>query len=349
MSLQLTITRPDDWHIHLRDKKALEHTVKDASQFFTRVMVMPNLQPPIRTTKNAEIYRQQILAAYSSKKESFIPLMTLYLTDETTVQDIEDACASGIIYAAKLYPAGATTNSELGVTSIKKIFPVLEAMSRLKLPLLVHGEITRKTLDIFDREKAFIDEQLIPLIDRFPNLTLVLEHITTRQAVQFINEAKYNIGATVTPQHLLYNRNDLLVGGVKPHLYCLPILKRSEHQEALIQAVTGHNKRFFIGTDSAPHTQDSKESNCGCAGCYSSYCAIELYAELFDQQKALSNLEPFVSFNGPDFYQLPRNKQTITLVREPWTVPNHLPFGEQHVIPLYAGKILQWRCKERSL
>jgi dihydroorotase len=275
-------------------------------------------------------------------------LMTLYLTDNTSPEDVRQAKASGFVHGAKLYPAGATTNSDSGVTSIDKIFPALEAMAEVGLPLLVHGEVTRSEIDVFDREKAFIDEHLTRVVERFPSLKVVFEHITTRDAVQFVNAASANVGATITAHHLLYNRNHMLVGGIRPHFYCLPILKRNVHQEALLDAATGGNRKFFLGTDSAPHAKHAKESACGCAGCYTAYAAIELYAEAFEQRNALDKLQGFASEHGPDFYGLPRNSETITLVREDWQVPTSLPFGEQGVIPLRAGETLRWRVLEEQ-
>lgn len=345
MTDRLTILRPDDWHIHLRDGAVLQHTVADAARMFSRAIIMPNLVPPARNVAEAGEYRQRILAAVPANRQ-FEPLMTLYLTDQTRAADVQAAKASGFVHAAKLYPAGATTNSDSGVTALERIYPALEAMAEVGMPLLVHGEVTGNEVDIFDREKRFIDEQLVDLVARFPSLKVVMEHITTADAVQFVESARANVGATITPQHLLFNRNHMLVGGIKPHFYCLPILKRSSHQEALLKAATSGNSRFFLGTDSAPHAQHTKEAACGCAGCYSAFAAIELYATAFEQENALDKLEAFASHFGADFYGLPRNTDTITLVRESWQVPAQLPFGEQQVVPLCAGDTLNWRLLE---
>ncbi|HAG78163.1 MAG TPA: dihydroorotase, partial [Pseudomonas sp.] len=295
----------------------------------------------------AEAYRQRILAARPAGSD-FTPLMVLYLTDSTSSDDIRQAKASGFVHAAKLYPAGATTNSTSGVSAIDNIFGVLETMAEVGLPLLVHGEVTRSEIDIFDREKHFIDEQLSRVTARFPTLKVVFEHITTRDAVQFVQAAGTNVGATITAHHLLYNRNHMLVGGIRPHLFCLPVLKRNVHQEALLDAATSGNPKFFLGTDSAPHAQHAKEAACGCAGCYTAHAAIELYAEAFEQRQALDKLEPFASHFGPDFYGLPRNTTQITLVREEWNVPANLPFGEQVVVPLRAGERLHWRLEANA-
>ncbi|WP_417661332.1 dihydroorotase [Pseudomonas sp.] len=344
---RLTLLRPDDWHIHLRDGGVLPHTVTDVARTFGRAIIMPNLVPPVRNTHEADAYRQRILSVRPAGSQ-FEPLMVLYLTDQTSPEDVRTAKASGFIHAAKLYPAGATTNSDSGVTSIDKIFATLETMAEVGLPLLVHGEVTRSEIDIFDREKQFIDEHLGRVVERFPTLKVVFEHITTRDAVEFVKAAPANVGATITAHHLLYNRNHMLVGGIRPHFYCLPILKRNVHQEALLDAATSDSRKFFLGTDSAPHAVHAKESACGCAGCYTAFAAIELYAEAFEQRNALDKLEAFASLNGPDFYGLPRNTETITLVREDWNVPASLPFGEQTVIPLRAGETLRWRLLEQN-
>ena len=347
MSDRITLLRPDDWHIHLRDGAALAHTVADAARQFARAIVMPNLVPPVRNAAEANDYRQRIIAA-RPKGSAFEPLMVLYLTDGTQPDEIRAAKSSGHVYAAKLYPAGATTNSASGVTRIDNIFPVLETMAEVGLPLLVHGEVTRSEVDIFDREKYFIDEQLSRITERFPTLKVVFEHITTRDAVQFVEGAPSNVGATITAHHLLYNRNHMLVGGIRPHFFCLPILKRNIHQEALLDAATSGSPQFFLGTDSAPHAQHAKENACGCAGCYTAFAAIELYAEAFEQRNALNRLEPFASHFGADFYGLPRNTEQITLVREPWSVPSNLPFGEHNLVPLRAGETLQWRLEAHA-
>lgn len=339
---RLTLLRPDDWHIHLRDGALLGRTVADASRTFARAIIMPNLVPPVRNAAEAQQYRQRILDARPDQS-SFQPLMVLYLTDQTSAADIHNAANSGFVHAAKLYPAGATTNSDSGVTALEAIYPALEAMSDVGMPLLVHGEVTHADVDIFDREKRFIDDQLVGLVNRFPHLKVVFEHITTADAAQFVHEASDKIAATITAHHLLYNRNHMLAGGIRPHFYCLPILKRNTHQEALLDAATSGSAKFFLGTDSAPHAQNAKEVSCGCAGCYTAYAAIELYAEAFEQRNALDKLEGFASHFGADFYQLPRNQDTITLVREPWTAPSSLTFGEQQLIPLRAGETLNWR------
>jgi dihydroorotase len=339
----LEITRPDDWHIHLRDGDALVNTVADASRYFGRVIVMPNLTPPVRNIKEAQAYHQRIGQALPSQGHRLQALMVLYLTDNTTVHDIEEAAASDIVYAAKLYPAGATTNSDSGVTSIEKLYPVLAAMEKHGFPLLVHGEVTDADIDIFDREAKFIDRHLRPVVARFPNLKLVLEHITTSDAADFVSAAGNNVAATITAHHLLYNRNHMLAGGIRPHYYCLPILKRNTHQQALIAAATSGNPRFFLGTDSAPHARNRKETSCGCAGCYTAYAAIELYAEAFENAGALDKLEAFASFYGPDFYGLPRNSDTIVLQKQSWTAPEQLPLGSDTIYPLRGGEQLHWQ------
>ena len=337
----LTIIRPDDWHLHLRDGAVLGRTVADTAAQFSRAMIMPNLSPPIVDTAMAVAYKARL----DAQNTSLTSLMTLYLTDHTSAQEIQLAFDSGIVKAVKLYPAGATTNSAAGVTNIENIYPAIEKLEELGMPLLVHGEITQAHVDIFDREKGFIDQQLAPLLQRFPNLKCVFEHITTSEAAQFVAGASDLVAATITPQHLLYNRNDLLVGGIKTHLYCLPVLKRNSHQLALQQAVSMGNKKFFLGTDSAPHAQGAKESACGCAGCYSSPAAIELYAQAFESFDALGELEAFASLNGPDFYGLARNSETITLTRRSWQVPSSLSFGNELIIPLGAGETLNWKME----
>lgn len=344
MTERLTLLRPDDWHIHLRDGATLQHTVADAARQFARVIVMPNLVPPVRNAEEASAYRDRILAACPAGTP-FEPLMVLYLTDNTQPDDIRTAARSGFVHAVKLYPAGATTNSGSGVTRIDKVFPVLETMAEVGMPLLVHGEVTRPEIDVFDREQHFIDEHLSRIVERFPTLKVVFEHITTRDAVQFVLGAGPNVGATITAHHLLFNRNHMLVGGIRPHFYCLPILKRNVHQEALLDAATSGNSKFFLGTDSAPHAQHAKESACGCAGCYTAFAALELYAEAFETRNALDRLEAFASHFGPDFYGLPRNTGTVTLVREDWTVPAQLPFGDHALVPLRAGETLRWRLE----
>jgi len=339
----LTITRPDDWHIHLRDGDQLKDTVRDASRYMGRAIIMPNLVPPATCTDTALSYRERIMAA--GPQGNFDPLMVLYLTDNTTPDEIRKAKATGLIYAAKLYPAGATTNSDSGVTDIKNIYPALEAMQEVGMLLLLHGEVTDSSIDIFDREKVFIDRTLKHVVNDFPGLKIVLEHITTADAASFVAEAAENVAATITAHHLLYNRNHMLAGGIRPHYYCLPILKRNTHQEALIKAATSGSNKFFLGTDSAPHMKDKKEAACGCAGSYTAHAAIELYAEAFEEAGALEKLEAFASFNGPDFYGLPRNTDTITLVKEEWAVPENYPLGGDIVVPIRAGDTIGWKVK----
>ncbi|MBC5831721.1 dihydroorotase [Vibrio metschnikovii] len=338
-----TLTRPDDWHVHLRDGDVLQDTVRDISRYNGRALIMPNTVPPVTTTDMALAYRERILAA--KPRAHFQPLMTLYLTDNTSPDEIRKAKASGAIVAAKLYPAGATTNSDSGVTDPKKIYPVLQAMQQEGLLLLVHGEVTTQDVDIFDREKTFLETVLAPIVNDFPNLKIVLEHITTAEAVAFVKQAGENVAATITAHHLLFNRNHMLVGGIRPHFYCLPILKRATHQDALVAAATSGNKKFFLGTDSAPHAQGQKESACGCAGSYTAHAALELYAEVFEKQAKLENLAAFASHNGPDFYGLPRNTDTVTLTKQAWSVPNTMPFGNNTVVPIRAGESIHWTVK----
>lgn len=338
----ITITKPDDWHCHLRDGDFLSRTVADAAKQFGRIIVMPNLQPPVVNVANAQAYLRRI-TNFIAKDSSFKPLMTLYLTDQTTPEIIYDAKQSGIVYAVKLYPAHATTHSEHGVTNIKKLKKTLDAMQDIDLPLLIHGEVVDNDIDIFAREKVFIERALKPLTEQYPNLRIVLEHITTQDAVNFIQQASDNIAATITAHHLLLNRNDLLVGGIKPHYYCLPILKAQRHQQALINAALSGNKKFFLGTDSAPHAINKKETACGCAGIYTAHAAIELYAEFFAQHNALDKLEAFASFYGADFYKLPRNQEKITLVNEAWMVPEVLAFGNEKLVPFKAGEEIAWK------
>ncbi len=308
---------------------------------FARAIIMPNLKPPVRSLADAAAYRERIIAAILAGKQ-FEPLMTLYLTDNTSPEEIIAAKASELVKAVKYYPAGATTNSEFGVTDLRRCDRVFEAMQQVDMPLLLHGEVTDKDVYVFDREKVFIEKQLVPLKQRFPNLRVVLEHITTSDAVQFVLATK-NIAATITPQHLLFNRNSLFKGGIRPHFYCLPILKREEHRQALLQAATSGNPKFFLGTDSAPHSRDSKENSCGCAGCYSALHAMELYAEVFEDADALDKLEAFASFYGPDFYQLPRNTEQITLIKRTWRIPDEVPFIESGLVPLWAGQKITWQ------
>ncbi len=337
----IILTRPDDWHLHVREGEALKSVVPDTAKQFGRAIIMPNLATPITTATQAQKYRDEIVAA--AAESDFEPLMTLYLTNNTTPEMIREAKASGIVYGLKLYPAGATTNSDKGVTDIEYIYPALEAMQEEGLLLLIHGEVTDPTIDIFDREKVFIETTLLPLVAKYPDLKVVLEHITTADAVEFVSNASENIAATITAHHLLMNRNDIFVGGIRPHHYCLPILKREMHRLALVKAATSGNAKFFLGTDSAPHVQGAKESACGCAGMYTAYHAMELYTEAFDNAQGLDMLESFASFNGADFYGLPRNSQTITLIKETWEVPNSLDMANQKVIPLRAGDTCAWK------
>lgn len=341
---QITITRPDDWHLHVRDGEAMATVIGHTARQFARAIIMPNLRPPVTTTELAVAYRERIMAALPAGSD-FQPLMTLYLTDSTSPGEISRAKNSGVVFAVKLYPAGATTNADSGVTQIQKTYSALAAMEAYGLPLLVHGEATDPAVDVFDREKVFIDQQLIPLTKQFPNLKIVFEHITTRDAVDFVLEAGDNIAATLTPQHLLLNRNAMLVGGIHPHNYCLPVLKRETHREALVAAATSGNPKFFLGSDSAPHAKHAKESACGCAGIYSAHAALELYATAFDQANALDKLEGFASHFGADFYGLPRNADHITLERAEQTVPDEFTFGCETLVPFYAGQTLAWRLR----
>ncbi|WNO10193.1 dihydroorotase [Teredinibacter sp. KSP-S5-2] len=343
MTQTLTLTAPDDWHIHLRDGDALQYTVPHAASSFARAIIMPNLVPPVTNAEEAVAYKERILQHVPSG-ENFTPLMVLYLTDNTTAEDIVAAKQAGVV-ACKLYPAGATTNSDSGVTNLKNIYPVLEAMQEQGILLLVHGEVTTSDIDIFDREAVFIEQILKPVIADFPELKVVLEHITTKDAVDFVTQASDKVAATITAHHLLFNRNHMLAGGIRPHFYCLPILKRNIHQEALIQAATSGNKKFFLGTDSAPHAKNKKEAACGCAGSYTAFAAIELYAEVFDAANALDKLEAFAAHFGPDFYGLPRNQDTITLKREEWTLPTEFEFGESTLVPIMAGETLRWQIQ----
>jgi dihydroorotase len=339
---KITITRPDDWHLHVRDGEALKAVLPHTARQFGRAIIMPNLKPPVRQLADAIAYRDRIMAALPAGSR-FEPLMTLYLTDNTSPDDVRAAFDSGVVKAVKYYPAGATTNSDSGVTDIGKCDAVFAVMQQIGMPLLLHGEVTGEEVDVFDREQVFIDRHLAPLVRRFPNLRIVLEHITTSQAAAFVEQAGGNLAATITPQHLLFSRNAIFKGGVRPHYYCLPILKREEHRIALVKAATSGNPKFFLGTDSAPHTRNAKESCCGAAGCFSALHAMELYAEAFEQAGALEKLEAFASFHGPDFYRLPRNTATITLKREHWTVPDEVPFTEAGLVPLKAGEPMSWR------
>lgn len=341
----LDLIRPDDWHVHLRDGTALASTVAATARAFARAIVMPNLKPPVTDVAAASRYRQRILAALPAGSR-FEPLMTLYLTDQTPVAEIARARASGFVHACKYYPAGATTNSAAGVTAIDHVFPVLEAMQGHDMVLCVHGEVTDPDVDVFDREQAFIDRHLTRIAAKFPALRIVVEHVTTCEAVQFVQSARPGIAATITPQHLAYSRNAMLAGNVRPHLFCLPILKREIHRMALVAAATSGDRRFFLGSDSAPHPRDAKESACGCAGCYSAPAAIELYAEVFDAAGALDKLEAFASVNGADFYGLPRNRDRIRLYRESWQLPAELAFGNDTVVPLRGGEAIGWRLAD---
>jgi dihydroorotase len=342
VTVEIRLTRPDDWHLHLRDGTALAAVLPDTARRFARAIVMPNLKPPVRTVAEAAAYRDRILAALP-RGMRFTPLMTLYLTDNTAPEEIVRARASGFVQAVKYYPAGATTNSDLGVSAVEKAYPAIAAMEAHGLPLLVHGEATDPEVDVFDREAVFIDRVLVPLLERFPRLKLVLEHTTTRQGVDFVRAMGENVAATLTAHHLLYNRNALFKGGIRPHYYCLPVLKREEHRRALVEAAISGSPKFFLGTDSAPHARATKECGCGCAGIYSAHAGIELYAEAFEAVGALGRLEAFASFHGPDFYGLPRNVETLHLRREDWTVPERLGYGDDALIPLRAGEAVRWR------
>jgi len=338
---QVTLTRPDDWHLHFRDGDKLSRTVPDTSRVFGYALAMPNLVPPVLTVEQALAYRQRLLK--ETRHKHFKPVMALYLTDNTSSSEIEKAAATQHIIGCKLYPSGATTNSDAGVTSVEKLYPLFEVMQKVDLPLLVHGEVTDAHVDIFDREKVFIDKTLTPLAKQFPNLRIVFEHITTSDAVDFVQGTAKNIAATITAHHLLFNRNHMLAGGIRPHYYCLPVLKRNTHQQALIKAAVSGVKKFFLGTDSAPHATAKKEQACGCAGSYTSPAAIELYAAAFEQANALDKLEAFASFHGADFYRLPRNTDTITLRKSPWQVPSSIVFGNEQITPLCAGETLAWQ------
>ena len=342
---QLTITRPDDWHLHLRDGAELRSVLPDTALRFARAIVMPNLKPPVVSTALALQYRDRILAALP-RAARFEPLMTLYLTDNTQAAEIRRARASGVVLAAKYYPAGATTNSESGVTDVSRCSATLEVMSELGMPLLLHGEVTDPEVDVFDREKVFIERILVPLLQRFPRLKLVLEHITTGDAVDFVQAAPGTLAATITAHHLLLNRNALFQGGIRPHHYCLPVLKREEHRKALMQAAISGSSKFFLGTDSAPHARHTKENDCGCAGIYTAHAGIELYAEAFDGAEALDRLEAFASFHGPDFYGLPRNRDRLTLIRRNWRVPEEVPLGTHALVPLRAGGTVPWTLQQ---
>ena len=341
--MQFNLLQPDDWHLHVRSGEALKSVIGMSARQMGRAIIMPNLNPPVTNASQAQAYRDEIIAALP-EDASLDPLMVLYLTDNTSAQDINQAIASGLVKAAKLYPAGATTNSDSGVTDVKNIYPALEMMSKTGMLLLVQGEVTRADVDIFDRESVFIDQVLTQIVHDFPELKIVFEHITTKEAVDFVLENDSNVAATITPHHLLANRNDMLVGGIRPHYFCLPILKRENpHQRALLSAATSGNPKFFLGTDSAPHAKDAKESACGCAGILSAHCAIELYATAFDSEDSLDKLEGFASKFGPDFYNLPRNTDTITLSKQDWTVPDSYRYAGSTIVPFMAGQVLHWK------
>jgi dihydroorotase len=342
MTASISLIQPDDWHLHLRDAAALSAVLPHSAQRFARAVVMPNLKPPVTTVEEAARYRDRIVHALP-RGMRFEPLMTLYLTDRTTPEEIASAKASGFVHAVKYYPAGATTNSDSGVTALERAFPALEAMQRHDLPLLVHGEVTTEGVDLFDRERVFVETLLAAITTRFPGLRVVLEHATTREAVQFVAAAGPRVAATLTAHHLLYNRNSIFQGGIRPHYYCLPVLKREEHRRALVDAATSGSPKFFLGTDSAPHPRGLKEHACGCAGIYTSHAAIELYAEVFEAAGALERLEGFASFHGADFYRLPRNTGRITLEKKAWQVPAQYPFGDDSVVPLRAGENVAWQ------
>lgn len=340
--MKITITRPDDWHLHLRDGEALATVLPHSARQFNRAIIMPNLRPPVTSVATAAEYRARILAALPTGF-SFEPLMTLYLTDNTPAEEIRRAIDSGFVKAVKLYPAGATTNSDAGVTDLAKCDAALAEMEKTGIPLLVHGEVTDPEIDIFDREKIFINTVMQPLLARHPGLRVVFEHVTTKDAVEFVASAGDNVAATITAHHLLYNRNAIFTGGIRPHYYCLPILKREIHRQALVHAATSGNSRFFLGTDSAPHARSAKETSCGCAGCYTAHAALELYAEAFDIAGALDKLEAFASFNGPDFYRLPRNTTMVTLEKQEWAVPESYAYAGEQLVPLRAGESMRWK------
>jgi dihydroorotase len=339
---RLVLARPDDWHVHLRDGAALRAVLPDTARTFARALVMPNLKPPVVSVADARAYRERILAARPAGS-AFTPLLTLYLTDATRPAEIDAAVASGFVLAVKYYPAGATTNSESGVTDLRRVYRVLERMQELDLPLCVHGEVTDADVDPFDRERVFVERHLAPLVRELPRLRIVLEHVTTAEAVAFVAAAPATVAATITAHHLLWSRNALFDGGLRPHAYCLPVLKRERHRESLVRAATGGDPKFFLGTDSAPHGRSRKEAACGCAGIYTAHAALELYAEVFDAAKALDRLEGFASRHGASFYRLPVNQDTVALVREPWTVPHELPFGDDVLVPMRAGEPIAWR------
>ncbi|WP_394179495.1 dihydroorotase [Marinomonas posidonica] len=341
---EITIIKPDDWHLHFRDDDMLLETVPATARCFSRAIVMPNLVPPVVNAEMAVLYKERILASRPEGSD-FMPLMTLYLTDKTTVEDIQAAKQAGVV-AVKMYPAGATTNSDSGVTSVESRYPVFEALAANDMLLLIHGEVTHNHVDIFDREKEFIDQHMTKIVESVPNLKVVFEHITTKDAADFVLSAREGVAATITPQHLMMNRNDMLVGGVRPHNYCLPVLKRSTHQQALREVVASGSNRFFLGTDSAPHARHKKENACGCAGCYSAWSALELYTQVFEELGALDKLEGFASLHGPDFYGLPRNTDTVTLIKEEWQVPDSIDLANgEPIVPFYSGQEVSWKLK----
>jgi dihydroorotase len=335
--------QPDDWHLHLRDGDVLRNVVQDSARQFGRAIVMPNLKPPVTSVADALAYRQRILAALPEDSR-FEPLMTLYLTNTTQADEVRRVAESSVVHGFKLYPAGATTNSDAGVAQLEALYPLFEVMEQQDVPLLVHGEVTDNHIDIFDREKVFIDRHLAPLVHQFPGLRVVLEHITTREGAHFVRDSRPGVGATITAHHLLYNRNAMLAGGIRPHFYCLPILKREPHRQALLEAATSGNTQFFLGTDSAPHSRHAKETACGCAGCYTAHTALELYAMAFESVNALDKLEAFASFHGADFYRLPRNASVITLEKTTWVVPEQLSLGDDALIPFMAAETIGWRA-----
>lgn len=339
---KITLTQPDDWHLHVRNDDILRLVIAHTARQFGRAIIMPNLKPPVTTVAAAETYRDEILAALP-RHSDFNPLMTLYLTDNTAAEEVRKVADSDHVHAFKLYPAGATTNSDSGVSNLDGIFPILEAMEKQDVPLLIHGEVTADQYDIFDREKIFLEQKLSRIVQRFPSLRIVVEHATTQEAVQFVESASDKVAATITPQHLMFNRNALLAGGIRPHHYCLPILKREHHRQALVKAAISGNPKFFLGTDSAPHLTHLKENACGCAGCYSAHAALELYAEVFEKENALDKLEGFASFHGADFYRLPRNTKTVTLQKQRWEVPNNYREGDTRITPLKAGESIGWK------
>ncbi len=339
---KITLIQPDDWHLHVRNGEILNTVIQHTANQFARAIIMPNLNPPVLTVDQALSYRDEILQALPADT-AFNPLMTLYLTADLTAEEVKKAADCEFVHAIKLYPAGATTNSDSGVSDLKGIYPILEVMQQVDLPLLIHGEVTNPDCDIFDRERVFIENSLTDIAEKFPALRIVVEHVTTEEAVNFVLNGSEKIAATITPQHLMFNRNAILAGGIRPHYYCLPVIKREKHRQALLKAATSGNPKFFLGTDSAPHLSHLKESSCGCAGCYSAYGAIELYTEIFEQAGALDKLEGFASLHGPDFYQLPRNNKTISLQKQNWTVPDSYNVGKHTITPLKAGENLSWK------